>query len=255
MSNSSLVSVVKYSPNHSGKRKGKITYIIPHCVVGQLSADRLGDVFLPTSRKASSNYGIGKDGEVGLYVDECNRSWCSSTDLDEFAVTIECASDLKEPYAMNDKVYNTLIDLCVDICKRNNKKKLIWINDKNKALAYTCKDDEILLLVHRWFANKSCPGTFLFNRLGNLAEEVTKRLNPKMYIYKVQVGAYSLKINANIMLRKVKNDGYTDAFIAKVDNLYKVQVGAYSVKANADNMLKRVKKDGYSDAFIAKTEV
>ena len=255
MSNSSLVSVVKYSPNHSGKRTEKISRITPHCVVGQLSASRLGDVFLPSSREASSNYGIGKDGEVGLYVDEYNRSWCSSSrDNDQKAVTIECASDTKAPYAINDKVYNTLINLCVDICKRNNKKKLIWINDKAKALSYKCKDDEMLITVHRWFSATECPGSFIMGRLGNLADEVTKRLNPPKTLYKVQVGAYSIYSNATNMLKKVKKDGYSDAFITKVGNLYKVQVGAYAVKANAENMLNKIKKDGYSDAFIAEVK-
>jgi len=255
MSNSSLVSVVKYSPNHSGKRTEKISRITPHCVVGQLSADRLGDVFLPKAREASSNYGIGKDGEVGLYVDECNRSWCSSSrDNDQKAVTIECASDTKAPYAINDKVYNTLINLCVDICKRNNKKKLIWINDKTKALAYKCKDDEMLITVHRWFTATECPGSFIMGCLGNLADEVTKRLNPPKTLYKVQVGAYAIYSNATNMLKKVKKDGYSDAFITKMGNLYKVQVGAYAVKANAENMLNKIKKDGYSDAFIAEVK-
>ena len=257
MSNSSLVSVVKYSPNHSGERTEPISRITPHCVVGQLSADRLGDVFLPESRKASSNYGIGKDGEIGLYVDECNRSWCSSSsDNDNKAVTIECASDLKEPYAMNSKVYTSLIALCVDICKRNGKTKLLWIDDKEKALSYKCKDNEMIITLHRWLANKSCPGNWLVSRLPNLAAEVTRQLNAKeepakpTTLYKVQVGAYSIYGNAANMLKKIQNDGYTDAFITKVGNLHKVQVGAYSVKKNADAMLKKVQKSGYKDAFI-----
>lgn len=257
MSNSSLVSVVKYSPNHSGQRTELISRITPHCVVGQLSADRLGDVFLPESRQASSNYGIGKDGEIGLYVDECNRSWCSSSnDNDQKAVTIECASDTKEPYVMNSKVYSSLITLCVDICKRNGKNKLIWIDDKEKALSYKCKDNEMLITVHRWFANKNCPGDWLYSRLGNLATEVTRQLNAKeepekpSTLYKVQVGAFSIYGNAANMLKKIKNDGYSDAFIVKVGNLHKVQVGAYSVKKNANAMLKKVQKSGYKDAFI-----
>lgn len=257
MSNSSLVSVIKYSPNHSGERTEPISRITPHCVVGQLSADRLGDVFLPKSRKASSNYGIGKDGEIGLYVDECNRSWCSSSsDNDNKAVTIECASDLKEPYSMNSKVYTSLIALCVDICKRNGKTKLLWIDDKEKALSYKCKDNEIIISLHRWLANKSCPGNWLVSRLPNLAAEVTRQLNAKeepskpTTLYKVQVGAYSVYGNAANMLKKIQNDGYTDAFITKIGNLHKVQVGAYSVKKNADAMLKKVQKSGYKDAFI-----
>lgn len=105
---------------------------------------------------------IGADGRIGLCVDEQNRSWCSSSrDNDQRAVTIECASDLTEPYTMNDKVYASLVNLCVDICRRNGKKKLVWIADRDKALRYEVKDEEMLLTVHRWFARKSCPGNWL----------------------------------------------------------------------------------------------
>ena len=177
MSNSSLVTCKVMSPNHSGKRTHKIDRITPHCVVGQLSASSIGGCFTSTSRQASCNYGIGKEGGVCLIVDEANRSWCSSSaNNDQRAVTIECASDKAEPYAFNSTVYNKLIDLCVDICKRNGKKKLLWIPDKNKALAYKPASDEMLLTVHRWFANKSCPGDWLYSRMGDLATKVTKRL-------------------------------------------------------------------------------
>lgn len=92
-----------------------------------------------------------------MYVEEEDRSWCSSSGSnDNRAVTIECASDTTAPYAMNDKVYATLMELCVDICKRNGKSKLIWLGDKDKTLAYSPKSDEMLITVHRWFANKSC---------------------------------------------------------------------------------------------------
>ena len=177
MSNSSLVTCKVMSPNHSGKRTHKIDRITPHCVVGQLSARSIGGCFTSTSRQASCNYGIGKEGGVCLIVDEANRSWCSSSaNNDQRAVTIECASNKAEPYAFNNTVYNKLIDLCVDICKRNGKKKLLWIPDKNKALAYKPASDEMLLTVHRWFANKSCPGDWLMARMGDLANKVTARL-------------------------------------------------------------------------------
>ena len=178
--NSKLVVYKKFSPNHSGKRTHAIDRITPHCVVGQCTAEGLGSWFAKTSTQASSNYGIDKDGRVGLYVEEKNRSWCSSSNAnDQRAVTIECASDTKEPYTMNSKVYATLVKLCVDICKRNGKKKLIWFGDKTKTLNYTPKSDEMILTVHRWFANKSCPGNWLYSRLGKLATEVTKQLGGK----------------------------------------------------------------------------
>ena len=175
--NSPLVSYTKLSPNHSGKRKYEINRISPHCVVGQLSVETLGNVFAPTSRQASCQYGIGSDGRVGMYVEEKNRSWCTSDgDNDNRAVTIECASDSTAPYAFKPIVYNKLIDLCVDICKRNNKNKLIWIEDKNKALSYQLKPNEMLLTVHRWFAKKSCPGDWMFARMGDLASKVNAKL-------------------------------------------------------------------------------
>lgn len=175
--NSSLVSYTKLSPNHSGLRTHSIDRITPHCVVGQCSVETLGSIFLPTSRQASCNYGIGVDGRVGMYVEEKNRSWCSSSSAnDQRAVTIECASDTTEPYAFKDVVYQTLIKLCVDVCKRNGKSKLLWLGDKDKTLNYAPKSDEMVLTVHRWFANKSCPGNWMYARMGNLAEKVTAQL-------------------------------------------------------------------------------
>lgn len=175
--NSKLVSYTRLSPNHSGQRTHSIDRITPHCVVGQCSVETLGNIFAPTTRQASCNYGIGPDGRVGMYVEEKNRSWCSSSNAnDQRAVTIECASDTKHPYTMNSTVYATLIKLCVDICKRNGKKKLIWLGDKNKTLNYSPKADEMVLTVHRWFANKSCPGDWLYSRLGDLATKVTAQL-------------------------------------------------------------------------------
>ena len=172
-----MVAYTKLSPNHSGQRTHTIDRITPHCVVGQCTAEGLGDWFAKSSTQASSNYGIDRDGRVGLYVEEKNRSWCSSSNAnDQRAITIECASDTAEPYAFRDVVYQTLIKLCVDICKRNGKKKLIWFGDKDKTLNYSPKSDEMILTVHRWFANKSCPGNWMYARMGDLANKVTAQL-------------------------------------------------------------------------------
>ena len=177
--NSSLVSYTKLSPNHSGQRTHSIDRITPHCVVGQLSCESICGCFTSPSRQASCNYGIGKDGRISLCVEEKNRSWCSSSAAnDQRAITIECASGTTEPYEMNNKVYAKLIELCTDICKRNGKTKLLWIDNKNKALNYAPAADEMLITVHRWFANKSCPGNWLYARLGNLAATVTAALSP-----------------------------------------------------------------------------
>lgn len=219
--NSPLVDCKVMSPNHSGTRTQKIDRITPHCVVGQLTAEGIGYCFDDISRKASCNYGIGHDGRVCLIVEEKNRSWCSSNSAnDQRAVTIECASDKAEPYAMKTVVYDKLIELCVDICKRNGKTVLLWFTDKEKSLQYEPAANEMVITVHRWFANKACPGDWLYNRLGDVATEVTKRLggsvtasNEKV-LYKVQVGAYSNKANAEAQLAKVKAAGFSDAFIA-----------------------------------------
>ena len=175
--NSSMVAYTKLSPNNSEQRTHSIDRITPHCVVGQCTAEGLGDWFAKTSTQASSNYGIDKDGRVGMYVEEKNRSWCSSSNAnDQRAITIECASDTSEPYAFKDVVYQMLIKLCVDICKRNGKNKLLWFGDKDKTLSYEPKSGEMILTVHRWFANKSCPGNWMYARMGDLAEKVTAAL-------------------------------------------------------------------------------
>ena len=174
--NSPLVGYTRLVNKHSGQRTHCIDRITPHCVVGQVTAARLGDIFSGT-REVSSNYGIALDGTVGLYVEEKNRSWCSSSNAnDQRAITIECASDPKPPYAFKPVVYETLIKLCIDICKRNGKKKLLWFGDKAKTLNYSPKPDEMVLTVHRWFANKSCPGDWLYSRMGDLADKVTAAL-------------------------------------------------------------------------------
>ena len=175
--NSPMVVYTRLSPNHSGQRTHSIDRITPHCVVGQCTAEGLGEWMAQKSTQASCNYGIDRDGRVGMYVEEKNRSWCSSSNAnDQRAVTIECASDTTEPYAFRDIVYQTLIKLCVDICKRNGKNKLIWFGDKDKTLNYTPKSGEMILTVHRWFANKSCPGNWMYARMGDLASKVTALL-------------------------------------------------------------------------------
>ncbi len=148
--NSSLIAYTKLSPNHSGQRTHAIDRISPHCVVGQCTAEGLGDWFYKSSTQASSNYGIDKNGRIGMYVEEKNRSWCTSSKAnDQRAITIECASDKTEPYTMNDKVYERLIELCTDICKRYGKKKRLWFADKDKSLNYTPATDEMIITVHR----------------------------------------------------------------------------------------------------------
>ena len=174
MSNSPLVSYTKLSPNHSGKRKHAIDTISIHCMAGNLSVERCGELFQSKERQASSNYGIGSDGRIALYVDEGNRSWCtSSSSNDNRAVTIEVANTVaKDPWPVSDAAYKSLIDLLADICRRNGIPKLLWKGDKSLI----GKVDQQNMTVHRWFANKSCPGDWLYSRHGQIAAEVNKKL-------------------------------------------------------------------------------
>ena len=258
MTNSSLISCTVLSPNHSGKRTMPIDRISIHCMAGNLSEESCGSLFSKTTRQASSNYGIGSDGRIGLYVDEANRSWCTSSSAnDQRAITIEVANTVAaHPWPVSDKAYDALIKLCVDICKRNGKNKLVWFPDKDTALAYEPKAGEMLLTVHRWFAAKACPGDDLFNDHPDIVTKVNAQLGAttdtpateSSTLYRVQVGAYSVKSNADKQLEKVKAAGF-DTYMVKVGNLYKIQVGAFSKKANADAMMKKIKAAGFS-AFI-----
>ena len=238
--NSPLVAFTLLSPNHSGQRNHKIDRISPHCVVGQCTAEGLGDWFHRPSTQASSNYGIDKNGRVGLYVEEKNRSWCTSNnENDQRAVTIECASGKVEPYAMNEVVYDRLIDLCVDICQRNGKKKLLWFGDKRKSLSYQPKEDEMLITVHRWFANKSCPGNWLYARLGDLAAKVTARLS----------GGESEAIPSGMQAREFQNLTEVQV-IAKVGALFTADQKKSGILASI-SMAQFILESGYGKSELA----
>ena len=174
MSNSPLVTYTKLSPNHSGRRNHVIDTISIHCMAGNASVETCGALFADPSRKASSNYGIGSDGRIALYVDEANRSWCtSSASNDHRAITIEVANNGGAPdWPVSDKAYAALLDLLTDICRRNGIKKLLWKGDKSLI----GQVDKQNMTVHRWFAAKACPGDYLYNRHGEIAAEVNRRL-------------------------------------------------------------------------------
>lgn len=173
MSNSPLVSYTKISPNKNSPRNHKIDTITIHCFVGQASVERMGRSFGSASSQKSCNYGIGYDGRIGMYVEEKDRSWCSSNRAnDHRAITIECASGSKHPYTINDAVYKSLVNLCADICRRNGIKTLKWKADKSLI----GRVDQQNMTVHRWFANKSCPGQYIYERLGQIASEVNTLL-------------------------------------------------------------------------------
>lgn len=235
--NSPLVDYTNLSPNHSGLRTHSIDRITPHCVVGQLSAESICGCFTSTSRQASCNYGIGKDGRVSLCVEEKNRSWCSSSAAnDQRAITIECASDLTHPYAMNSAVYTSLIELCTDICKRNGKAKLLWLGDKNKTLNYAPAADEMVLTVHRWYANKACPGDWLYSRLGDLAAKVTAALGTPAVSTGLQ--ATSLK------------DMEPAAVVAKVASMFMANQRQSGILASV-SMAQFILESGYGKSELA----
>lgn len=258
--NSSLVTYTNITNNKSSPRNHKIDRITIHCIVGQWTAKQGCDYFKNTDRKCSANYVVGRDGSIGLSVDEADRSWCSSSSAnDNRAVTIETASDTTHPYAVTDEAYEALIKLVADICSRNGISKLIWFGDKNKSLSYEPKDGEAVMTVHRWFANKSCPGDYLYSKHGEIADRVNKILGNSNkssessevndMIYKVQVGAYKNKANAEAMLTKLKAAGF-DGFIVggnindKANASTKVQANASTkVQANASTKVSAKKTD------------
>ena len=209
MSNSNLVNYTKLSPNYTpmtNKINKKITI---HHMAGNLSIETCGNVFASKSRKASSNYGVGSDGRIGLYVDESNRAWTSSSSSnDSQAVTIEVANDGGAPsWHVSDKAIAALIELCVDICKRNGIEKLIYTGDASGNLTE-----------HNYFAATTCPGPYLKSKLSYIAEEVNKRLTTTTAttnnrLYRVQVGAFAVKENAEKLLKRLKDTGFKDAYI------------------------------------------
>lgn len=174
MSNSPLINYTRLSPNHSGRRNHVIDTISIHCMAGNASVETCGALFADPFRKASSNYGIGSDGRIALYVDEANRSWCTSNAAnDNRAITIEVANNGGAPdWPVSGKAYSALLDLLTDICRRNNIKELLWKGDKSLI----GQVDKQNMTVHRWFATKACPGDYLYNRHGEIAAEVNRRL-------------------------------------------------------------------------------
>ncbi|WP_449460720.1 N-acetylmuramoyl-L-alanine amidase [Streptococcus suis] len=173
MSNSPLVNYVKFSPNHSGQRNHKIDTITIHHMAGNLSVETCGNIFASPSRQASSNYAVDNYGRVGMYVEEHNRSWCSSSAAnDNRAITIEVANDeYGGNWHVSDVALQKTIDLCVDICQRNGIKQFVYTGDTRGNLTK-----------HEWFANTNCPGPYLGSKFPYIASEVNKRLGGKVAV-------------------------------------------------------------------------
>ena len=264
MSISKLICCTINSPNCNKPRNHAIDTITIHHMACDLTVEQCGHGFANSARQASSNYGIGSDGRMGLYVDEANRSWCSSSpENDHRAITIEVANDKPSDaggWHVSDKALASLINLCVDICKRNGKSKMIWCGSLSATNSRTFASNEMRMTLHKWFAATGCPGPYLESKMSYIAAEVTKRLAGGSSssssggsattgtFYRVQVGAYNSKGNAEVMLANLKSKGF-NGFIVTAGTIYRVQVGAYNSKANADNMLKSLKAKGF-DGFV-----
>jgi len=189
MSNSSLVQYTRISPNSTNPRRKKIKKITIHHMAGALSVETCGNIFARPERRASSNYAVGVDGRIAMYVEEKNRAWTSSNSAnDDEAVTIEVAnSAVGGNWPVSDKVLARTIDLCVDICKRNAIEKLVYTGDKNGNLTR-----------HDMFANTACPGPYLGSKFPYIAAEVNKRLvaqtpPPSSFLVKVTTDALNYR--------------------------------------------------------------
>jgi len=245
-SNSPLATVRMISPNRTPNRNHAIDTITIHCFVGQVNAKRGCEVFQPSSKRASCNYVVGYDGSIGLCVEEKDRSWCtggykkvngvnvpvrvngiSGSSNDYQAVTIEVASDTKHPYTITDKAMAALIELCTDICRRNGIKQLLWKGDKTLVGRVAQQN----LTVHRWFANKACPGDYIYERLGDIAAKVNAKLGvsfapttpaiPESKVpYKVRITATDLRIR--------KGPGTNTAIVQKA-----IAPGVYTIVSEA----------------------
>jgi len=228
MSNSPLICYTRISPNRTSPRKHKIDTITIHCVVGQLSPETIGNVFAPSSRQASSNYGVGPDGRIGMYVEEKDRSWCtSSASNDHRAVTIEVASDTTHPYKVTDAALKATIELCADICKRNDIKELKWKGDKSLI----GQVDKQNMTVHRWFANKSCPGDYLYNLHGHIAKEVNAILNGGSKATLADISGHYAENHIRKLIDYGIVNGYEDGTFKPSNNVTRAEFATMTAKA------------------------
>lgn len=211
MGYSSLAADYVRSKNSYGPRKYKITRITPHVFVGQVTAERAAEVF-QTSHNTSANYVIGHDGKIICCIPEEEAAMTSSSsDNDHRAITIEVASDVNEPYAVTNEAFNSLCDLVADIASRYKMTVLPTMSLSAAAIADK-SGKQISLTMHRWFKNKACPGQYLIDRWGQIASVANGSSSSTGVLYKVQVGAYKNRQNAERMKEELKSKGY-DCFI------------------------------------------
>lgn len=221
---SSLVDYTMLSPNYNSRQDTKVTRITPHCVVGQFDArDVAGWKKFNDGKTASMNYVIGKDGKILCNVLEENRAWTSgSRENDYRAITIECSSDKTSPYTFNDAVFNSLKELIYDICIRYDKKGIIISTSASDALEKEKNYPNFMIITyHKYFQNVECPGKWLIEHMNEVRDYVNNKLLSQDILYKVQVGAFKCRDNAEKLKNKLKEQGYSDAFIieTKTNNL------------------------------------
>lgn len=247
MSNSPLVNYTKISPNSSA-RGAKIDTITIHHMAGNLSVEACAEVFQNTSRQASSNYGVGTDGRIGLYVPENRRAWTSSNrDNDNRAVTIEVANCGGAPnWPVSDTALEATIELCVDICRRNGIARLNYTGDKTGNLT-----------MHKWFTNTLCPGPYLGGKFQYIADQVNTRLGasaapetpaapkPTAGTYRVQVGAYGTEAGAEWRCKQVAAAGFTPYVVQADEAIWRVQVGSYDRKEDAELLESQLRAVGF----------
>ena len=166
MSNSNLAKYIHVVGNYSDRQGNGVSRIIIHHMAGNLSLETLGRIM--ESRESSATYGIDVNGNIGRYVDEAYRPWTSSSwEADKCAVTVEVANNTFAPnWTISDASMKALIELCVDICRRNGIARLNYTGDKSGNLH-----------MHKWYASTACPGPYLESKFAYIAEEVNKRLN------------------------------------------------------------------------------
>lgn len=190
---SNLIDFTDLSPNYNDRTE-EIIYNIPHCTAVMITAKRIGEIFEKPSRNASCNYGLGSDGKIVGVVPENKRSWCTSSQwVDQRGITFEIASENKAPYKMSEAAFENWKKLSVDIMIRYGKTKLIYIPDKAQAKAYKPKANEMVIMLHRWFAAKACPGEWLIQRLPEAVAEINARVAAASQAADVNAEEYTVK--------------------------------------------------------------
>ena len=210
---SKLVNMIVRSPYYN-KRTEEVIYIIPHCTDAHMTAARIGKSFesRPKDKEASCNYGCGSDGLIiGIADEDTRRSWCTSSEwADQRGITFEISSAHGKPNEMDAPALECWKNLVVEIMQRRNKTKLVYIADGAKAKAYKPASNEMVILLHRWFKKKECPGQWFVDRLPSIVSEINARLS---------AGAQAADVNEIAPVQPENAEEYT---VKKGDRLSKI---------------------------------